>query len=99
MRDGKGLSQELPRNSVELIAIRTDQETAGLRKNRHGNAAIEKRNVVISSGENSLSASRLAIKPNPQMTATRTAIKTSAGFIVFGLFLSSVGPAFGLRKR
>jgi len=37
--------------------------------------------AVINSGENSSSASRLAIKPNPQMIATRTAIKTSAGFI------------------
>src|ERR1700754_1579055 len=64
------------------MAIRTGHETAGLRKNRHGTAAMAKRSVVMSSGENSLSANRRAIKPNPQVTATRTAMAMSAGFIV-----------------
>ena len=68
---------------MKLMAIRISQDTPGLRTNRHGNAAIAKRSVVISSGENSLSAIRLTIKPSPQITATRTAMHTSAGFIFF----------------
>jgi len=37
--------------------------------------------AVISAGDNSSSASRLATKPSPQITATRTARQTSKGFI------------------
>src|SRR4029079_8591670 len=70
-----------PRNSAPLTAIRIGQDTAGLRKNRQGSAAIENRSAVINSGERSLSARRLPIKPNPQMTATRIAMQISAGFI------------------
>ncbi len=77
----KACARNWPRNSVELIAINNGQETSGLRTNRQGIAAIAKRKVVISSGENSSSASRLATKASPQMTATRTAIAMSAGFI------------------
>ena len=44
---------------------------------------MEKRSVVISSGENSFSAMRLATKASPQITATSTAMQTSAGFIFF----------------
>src|SRR6266702_4584449 len=72
-----------PRNSVALIATRSGQETLGLRTNRHGTAAMAKRSVVINSGENSSSAIRLATKASPQITATMTAMPTSAGFIVF----------------
>jgi hypothetical protein len=72
-----------PRNSVKLIAINSGHETSGFFTNRHGTAAIAKRSVVISSGENSLSAIRLATKASPQITATRTAMQTSAGFIFF----------------
>src|SRR6476619_5452162 len=50
--------------------------------NRHGTAAMVKRIAVISSGENSSSAIRLATKASPQMTATRMAMRMSAGFIV-----------------
>ena len=49
-----------PRNSVALIAISTGQDTFGRRTNRHGSAAIAKRIAVISAGDNSSSASRLA---------------------------------------
>src|SRR5436305_10139535 len=79
----KACARNWPRNSVKLIAINSGQETSGFRMNRHGNAAIAKRSVVISSSENSLSAIRLATKASPQITATRTAMQTSAGFIVF----------------
>ncbi len=72
-----------PRNSVKLIANSSGQETLGLRRNRHGTAAMAKRSVVINSGENSLSAIRLATNASPQITATRTAMQTSAGFIFF----------------
>src|SRR5712672_596494 len=82
----KACARNWPRNSVKLIAISTGQETLGLRTNRHGSAAIAKRSVVISSGENSSSAIRLATNARPQITATRTAIKTSAGFIFLTLF-------------
>src|SRR5882757_6439164 len=82
----KACARNWPRNSVKLIAISTGQETLGLRINRHGSAAIAKRSVVISSGENSSSAIRLATNARPQITATRTAIKTSAGFIFLTLF-------------
>src|SRR5438067_7717915 len=41
------------------------------------------RSNIRSSGENSLSAIRLATKASPQTTATRTAMQTSAGFIFF----------------
>ena len=37
--------------------------------------------AVISAGDSSSSASRLATNPSPQITATRTASKMSAGFI------------------
>src|SRR3954447_5092693 len=66
-------------------------------------AAMQKRSAVINSGENSSSASRLAIKASPQVIATRTAIKTSAGFIFLALllgfaFLVAVSALFaGLR--
>src|SRR6266702_7968768 len=72
-----------PRNSVALMAIDSGQETFGLRTNRHGTAAMAKRSAVISSGGNSSSAIRLATKASPQITATMTAMPTSAGFIVF----------------
>src|SRR6185312_16210766 len=77
-------------------------------RNRHGSAATEKRSAVISSGENSLSARRLAIKPNPQMTATRTAMHTSAGFtflaLLFGLvdggrYLSALFAGFRFAQQ
>ena len=102
MRNTKGLSQELAeeqreadRNQDRPGDGRLAQEQAWQRRDREAQR-------VISSGENSLSAKRLATKPSPQMTATRMAINTSAGFIslalLFGLFsefwfLSSVGPA------
>ena len=72
---------------MKLIEASTPHETFGRGTSRHGNAAMAKRSVVISSGENSLSAIRLATKASPQITATRTAMQTSAGFI----FLGSVG--------
>src|ERR1700738_1101610 len=72
-----------PRTSVELIATKSGQETFGLRTNRHGRAAMAKRSAVISSGENSSSAIRLATDASPQITGTLTAMPTSAGFIVF----------------
>src|SRR6266436_2983337 len=74
-----------PRNSVKLMEIRTGHETFGRGTNRHGNAAMAKRNVVISSGENSSSASRLATKASPQITATMTARLTSTGFTSLAL--------------
>src|SRR6266702_763489 len=80
-----------PRNSVALIAIDSGQETFGLRTNRHGTAAIAKRSAVISSGGNSSSAIRLATNASPQITATKTAIQTSAGFIVFLALLVRLG--------
>src|SRR5258707_3778111 len=43
--------------------------------------------TVISSGENSSSAIRLATKPSPQITTTRTARPTSKGFIAAALAL------------
>jgi len=43
--------------------------------------AEAERSVVISAGDSSSSASRLATNPRPQVTATMTARKTSAGFI------------------
>src|ERR1043165_5520794 len=70
-----------PRNSVALMAINSGQDTSGLRTNRHGTAAMAKRSVVISVGGNSSSASRLATKPSPQITATRVARKMSAGLM------------------
>ena len=79
----KAWARNWPRNSVKLIAIKSGQETAGFFTNRQGSAAIAKRSVVISSGENSLSAIRLATKASPQITATSTAMQTSAGFIFF----------------
>src|SRR5437879_2604365 len=84
----KAWARNWPRNSVKLIAIRSGQETSGFLTNRHGTAAIAKRSVVISSGENSSSAIRLATKARPQITATRTARQTSEGFI--GLALLAV---------
>ncbi len=71
-----------------LIAIKSGQETSGLRTNRHGRAAMAKRSAVISDGENSSSAIRLATKASPQMTATMTAMPASAGFIVLALVLA-----------
>src|SRR5665647_3675303 len=56
---------------------------SGLRTNRHGTAAIAKRSIVISAGDNSSSAIRLATKARPQITATITARLTSAGFIEY----------------
>src|SRR5271168_3878383 len=79
-----------PRNSVKLIAIRIFQPTFGRGTNRHGAAAIVNRSAVINSGDNSSSAIRLATKASPQITATRTAIQTSAGFIVLLLALLAV---------
>src|SRR6185312_3177731 len=76
------------KNRLALIAIRSGQEIFGLRTNRQGVAAMTKRSVVINSGGNSSSAYRLATNPNPQMTATRTAMATSAGFILLFLFLA-----------
>ena len=43
---------------------------------------MAKRSVVINSGGSSSSAFRLATNPSPQITATMTAMQTSAGFIV-----------------
>ncbi len=68
---------------MKLIETSTPHETFGRATNRQGKAAMEKRSVVISSGENSLSAMRLATKARPQITATSTAMQTSAGFIFF----------------
>ena len=83
--DAEAIAREL--NSVALIAIRSGQETSGLRTNRQGMAATAKRSVVINSGENSSSAIRLATNASPQMTATRTAMPTSTGFIfLFSVF-------------
>ena len=62
---------------MPLIAINSGQETKGLRTNRHGTAAIANRSAVISAGENSSSAIRLATKARPQITATMTARQTS----------------------
>ena len=72
-----------PRNSVKLVAINSPHDTSGRRTKRHGSAAIAKRSVVISSGENSSSAILAIGKPSPQITATSTAMQTSAGFIFF----------------
>src|SRR5579863_3991625 len=72
------------------MAIKVGHETSGRRTNRHGSAAIAKRSVVISAGENSSSAIRLATKASPQITATRTARQTSAGFILVFLALLAV---------
>src|SRR5450432_4405464 len=80
-------ARNCPRNSVPLIAISTVQETFGRRTNRHGAAAMAKRIAVISAGESSSSASLLATNPTPQVIATRTARKTSAGFIDAALAL------------
>src|SRR5882757_5845074 len=77
----KACARNWPRNSVKLIAISSGQLTFGLRTNRHGTAAIAKRSIVISVGGSSSSASRLATKPSPQITATMTARKMSAGFM------------------
>src|SRR5262249_73782 len=52
-----------------------------------GIAAMAKRIAVISAGGSSSSASRLATKARPQMTATKTAMQTSAGFMVVFLAL------------
>ena len=79
----KAWARNWPRNSVKLIETSTPHETFGRATNRHGKAAMEKRSVVISSGENSFSAMRLATKASPQITATSTAMQTSAGFIFF----------------
>ena len=79
----KAWARNWPRNSVKLIEASTPHETFGRGTKRHGNAAMAKRSVVISSGENSLSAIRLATKASPQITATSTAMQTSAGFIFF----------------
>src|SRR5258705_13502723 len=79
----KAWSRNWPRKSVKLIEASTIHETFGRATNRQGSAAIAKRSVVISSGENSLSAIRLATKASPQITATSTAMQTSAGFIFF----------------
>ena len=70
-----------PRNSQKLMEIRIGQETFGRRTNRHGTAAMAKRSVVISAGDSSSSAHRLATNARPQITATRTARQTSEGFI------------------
>ena len=67
---------------MKLIAISSGHDTFGLRTNRQGTAAMAKRSVVISSGGNSSSAIRLATNASPQITATMTAMQTSAGFIV-----------------
>src|ERR1700712_5212126 len=63
------------------MAISSGQDTFGLRTNRHGTAAIANRIVVISAGDNSSSASRLATNASPQIAATRVARKMSAGFM------------------
>src|SRR6516162_5655401 len=61
--------------------------------------------AVISSGENSSSAIRLATKASPQTIATMTAMRMSAGFIVvvrlcsLALFLLSSFVRRGLRGR
>src|SRR5579864_5220156 len=78
----KACGRNWPRNSVKLIAIRSRHQTFGLRTTRHGVAAIAKRSAVISDGDSSSSAIRLATKASPQMTATMTAMQMSAGFIV-----------------
>ncbi len=75
---------------MPLIAIRSGQDTLGLRTNRHGTAAIANRSAVISAGENSSSAIRLATKARPQITATMTARQTSAGFMIAALALLAV---------
>src|SRR3569832_3029971 len=72
----------------------TGQETFGRGTTRHGAAAIVKRSAVMSSGDNSLSAIRLSTKAKPQITATRTATQTSAGFIFVVL-----SPASSQQKR
>src|SRR5438445_9733360 len=97
-----------PRNSDKLMAISSGHDTSGLRTNRHGMAAMANRSVVISSGENSSSAIRLATNASPQITATRTAIKTSAGFIflallsragLLGLSFSALFAGFGFSQE
>ena len=60
---------------MKLIAISIGQDTFGRGTNRHGTAAIVNRNAVISVGENSSSAIRLATKASPQITATRRQCK------------------------
>ena len=82
----KACARNWPRNSVKLIEASTPHETFGRATNRQGKAAMEKRSVVISSGENSFSAMRLATKASPQITATSTAMQTSAGFIFWLCF-------------
>ena len=77
----KACARNWPRNSVALMAISNGHDTSGLRTNRHGTAAMAKRIVVISVGGSSSSASRLATNARPQITATRTARKMSAGFM------------------
>src|SRR5947207_13636731 len=86
----KACARNWPRNSEKLMAISSGQDRSGLRTNRQGMAAMAKRSVVISSGENSSSAIRLATNASPQITATRTAIKMSAGFIIVGPVVGSL---------
>src|SRR5260370_19376641 len=80
-------ARNCPRNGGPLIAISRVEGAAGRRPRRHGAAAKAKRIAVISAGESSSSASLLATNPRPQMTATRTARKTSKGFIDAALAL------------
>src|ERR1700682_6689629 len=68
------------RNGPKVSPTSTVQGTFGRRTNGHGAAAMAKRIAVISAGESSSSANLLATNPRPQMTATRTARKTSKGF-------------------
>src|SRR5437660_6924947 len=94
----KACARNWPRNSEKLMAISSGQDTSGLRTNRQGSAAIAKRSVVISSGENSSSAIRLATNASPQITATRTAMQMSAGFIFSSSFLALLA-GFGFAQE
>src|SRR5262245_49787302 len=93
----KACARNWPRNSVKLMPIRRGHDTSGLRRNRQGIAAMAKRSVVISSGENSSSAIRLATNASPQITATRMARTTSAGFIVLALLFWLLALFAGFR--
>ena len=96
----KACARNWPRNSVKLIAISSGQETSGARTNRHGNAAMAKRSVVISSGENSLSAIRLATKRKPPDHRHQDGDKDVGRFHFPGSFLVlALFAGFGLRRR
>ena len=76
-----GLRQKLPEK--QRAADRDQQRPGhiGLAHEQAWHRSHAKRSAVISAGENSSSAIRLATKPRPQITATSMARLTSVGFI------------------